>query len=150
MKENSKYYIDNAELEAEMRAYQASSDDPAQRTPSERLGELLLLMHKNILRHANFRNYREDLKEEMASFSVYRILKNGLKSFKFGMATPFSYFSRAIFNNFYTVLSRYYKRMNGHRAYVKGCLAKLQDQGFHNVDEILRNFRVYGEGDGED
>lgn len=86
----------------------------------------------------------------MASFSVYRILKNGLKSFKFGKATPFAYFSRAIFLNYYTVLKRYYKRMNGHQAYVKGCLVNLQSQGFRGFDEILKSFRVYGEDSGED
>lgn len=43
------------------------------------------------------------------------------------------------------MLSRYYKRMNSHRAYVKGCLMKLQELGFHGVDDVLRNFRLYGE-----
>ena len=85
------------------------------------------------------------MKEELASFSLYRILKNGLKSYRPGVSTPFSYFSRAIFNNFYTVLSRYYRRMNSHRAYVKGCLLKLQELGFHGVDDVLRNFKLYGE-----
>lgn len=45
------HYLENQELEEELRKYRESSEDPEQRRPSERLGELLILMHTNILRH---------------------------------------------------------------------------------------------------
>ena len=102
---------------------------------------MLLEMHDGILKHSNFRNYRQDLKDEMKSYSLYRILKCGLKSFKFdGKSTPFAYFSRSIFLNYYTVLGRYYKRINAHEAYLKGCLLRLKDQGMTGIDKILKAF----------
>lgn len=113
-------YIDNDELQAEMDAWRASSSNPDERVPSERLGELLILMHDKILFHKNFNGYRPDLKEEMKSYSLYRILKCGLKSFKFGTSKPFSYFTRAIFMNYITCIGKYYDRINKHQQYVKG------------------------------
>ena len=102
---------------------------------------MLLEMHDGILKHSNFRNYRQDLKDEMKSYSLYRILKCGLKSFKVdGKSTPFAYFSRSIFLNYYTVLGRYYKRINAHEAYLKGCLLRLKDQGMTGIDKILKAF----------
>lgn len=74
-------YIDNDELERELENWRQSAENPEERVPSERLGQLLMSMHDGILHHKNFNKYRKDLKEEMKSYSLYRILKCGLKSF---------------------------------------------------------------------
>lgn len=97
-------YIDNDELERELEAWRDSASDVEQRVPSERLGQLMMTMHDNVLRHRNFCRYRQDLKEEMKSYSLFRIFKCGLKSFKFGKAKAFSYFTRSIFLNYITVI----------------------------------------------
>ena len=73
---------------------------------------MLLSMHDGVLRHKNFNKYRQDLKEEMKSYSLYRILKCGLKSFDKNKAKAFSYFTRSIFMNYITVIMRYYKLIN--------------------------------------
>ena len=82
-KESTKNYIDNEEFMAELIKWRDSHEDPDERQPSERLGQILLDLHDGILRHSNFRNYRPELKEEMRSYSIYRILKRGLKTFDF-------------------------------------------------------------------
>ena len=139
------YYIDNDAMLAELIKWRDSSEDPEQRQPSEELGKMLIAMHEGIMKHGNFRNYRQDLKEEMQSYSLYRIFKCGLKSFKFdGTSTPFAYFTRSIFLNYYTVLSRYYRRLNSHEQYVKGCLLKLKDQGVNGIDKIMKAFGLNG------
>lgn len=107
-----KHYIDKAELATEMEKWRDSAKDVEDRMPSERLGQMLMALHDNVLKHKNFIGYRQDLKEEMKSYSLYRILKCGLKSFKFGSSSPFSYFTRAVFVNYYTVLNRYYHKLN--------------------------------------
>lgn len=43
------YYIDSNELAAEVKNWESSAEDPSERTPSERLGELLMLLHDKIL-----------------------------------------------------------------------------------------------------
>ncbi len=43
------YYIDSNELAAEVESWRMTAEDPSERTPSERLGELLMLLHDKIL-----------------------------------------------------------------------------------------------------
>ena len=69
-------------------------------------------LHDNVLRHSNFCRYRQDLKDEMKSYSLFRILKCGLRSFDPEKAKAFSYFTRAVFVNYITVIRRYYKKLN--------------------------------------
>lgn len=133
-------YIDNDELQAEMDAWRASSSNPDERVPSERLGELLILMHDKILFHKNFNGYRPDLKEEMKSYSLYRILKCGLKSFKFGTSKPFSYFTRAIFMNYITCIGKYYDRINKHQEYLKGQLMQIDTHGDPTLEKYVEQF----------
>ena len=64
------------------------------------------------MRHSNFCRYRQDLKDEMKSYSLFRIIKKGLQSFNPEKAKAFSYFTRAVFVNYITVIRRYYKKLN--------------------------------------
>lgn len=118
MKTNN-YYIDNNELLDELLKWRDSAEKPEDRQPSERLGELLIKLHDRILCHKNFIGYRQDLKDEMKSYSLFRIFKRGMFSYKFDKQNPFGYFTRSIFLNYYTVLSRYYKLLNHKREYIK-------------------------------
>ena len=101
----------------------------------------MMLMHKNILRHRNFSGYSFDLKEEMMSYSLYRIFKCGLKSFKPGTAKAFSYFTRAIFTNYITCICKYYKRLNDHQAYIKGELMK-RSMGDPALESYISHFKA--------
>ena len=49
MKSKQNYYIDNKELAAEVERWRGTAADPSERVPSERLGELLMLLHDKIL-----------------------------------------------------------------------------------------------------
>lgn len=137
---NKENYINNEDLQIEMDAWRASAEDPDERVPSEKLGQLLITMHDHILNHRNFRGYRQDLKDEMKSFSLFRILKCGLKSFKFGTSKPFSYFTRAIFLNYLTCIGKYYERLNKHQAYVKGELMKIDTHGNPTLEKYIEQF----------
>lgn len=44
-------YIDNEEFKAELDKWRDSAEDPNERQPSERLGEMFLLLHDKILLH---------------------------------------------------------------------------------------------------
>ena len=104
---NDKNYIDNDELEQELKKYIETE------IVSERLGQILIDFHDHILQHKNFRGYRQDLKDEMKSYSLYRIIKRGLKTWNPNNGgKAFSYLTRAIFMNFITVISKYYRKLN--------------------------------------
>lgn len=49
----------------------------------------------------------------MLSYSIYRIFKRGLLTYNF-KDSPFSYFTRAVFVNYISVVKKYYTRMNNH------------------------------------
>lgn len=146
MKNKQNFYIDNTELAAELQKWQDSAVDPHERTPSERLGEMLILLHDKILQHKNFSGYRQDLKEDMKSYSLFRIIKCGLASYDPSKgSTPFAYFTRAIFLNYYACLAKYYKRLNAHQQYVKDCLMQINTHGDSHLEEILKQFKTSGE-----
>lgn len=73
---------------------------------------MLLDMHRHILMHNNFNRYRQDIKDEMLSYSVYRILKRGLATYNFDKRNPFGYFTRAIWTNYLGILKQYYSKLN--------------------------------------
>ena len=102
-----------------------------------------MLMHEKILHHRNFNRYRQDLKEEMMSYSLFRILKCGLKSFDFSSGCrPFSYFTRAIFMNYITCINKYYDRLNKHQQYIKGELMNLDTHGDPKLEWLVEHFGI--------
>lgn len=140
-------YIDNEELQAEMNKWRDSAENPDDRVPSERLGQILVTLHDGVLKHTSFRGYPQDLKDEMKSFSLYCIFKRGLKSYKFGKSTPFAYFTRSAFLNYTTVLKRYYKQLNQYQRYVKGILTDLDTKGDPKLEWLVAHFGIAGDGD---
>lgn len=141
---NGENYVDKAELRLEMEKWRLSADRPEDRVPSERLGQLLMVMHDRILGHRDFREYRRDIKEEMMSFSLFRILKRGLATYDPARGSPFSYFTRTIFQNYVTVLRRYYRRVNNHQKFVKGVLAQIDTKGDPKLEWLVDHFGISG------
>lgn len=112
------YYLSNDELFEEVMNAKRNG------FVSERLGQLFMMMHDHILQHNNFRNYPNELKEDMRSYSLLKILKTfrgGHPSkchFKHKMREKcFGYYSHAIFNNYLIVIGRHYKYLNMWRGY---------------------------------
>ena len=108
---------------------------------SEELGKMILEMHNRILTHRNFHYYRDELKEEMRSFSLVKIIGKGIYQFDTSRKDRcFGYFSHAIFNNYLTVVMRYYRKLNEHQRYVKNCLNSLE-QNSDFIRQVNRDFR---------
>ena len=138
------HYIDDGELLAELERWRDSAPSPRDRTPSERLGQLMLTLHDHVLSNACFRGYSRDVKDEMKSYSLYRVFKRGLASFRFGTSKPFSYFTRAVIMNYITVARRYYRELNRRREWTKGQLARIDTRGDPALEEFINRF--LGEG----
>lgn len=103
----AKNYLDNEEFTKEILSYQKTG------IVSERLGQILLDLHKNILYSKNLYNLSEQDKQTFMSDSLYLILKTGLKTFNPKKGKAFSYFTRAIYLNVYSALKKqrkYYDR----------------------------------------
>lgn len=118
-KTNNTIYIDNNELEQELLQYLST------KIISNRLGQICLDLCNNILLHASFRNYNTDLKDEMRSFAIEKLMKYGIMHFDPAKKSKaFSYFSRIIFTSYMTIIMKYYKRLNKEQAYRSFLLKK--------------------------
>ena len=125
-----------------MENWRTSAENPDDRIPSERISELLLQLHRNILGHKNFVRYSRDLKDEMVSYSLWRILKSGLKCYDPAKgSTPFAYFSAAAFRNYVTVIKRYYKALNGKQKYMRKVLDGLDTRGDEVLERLVKEWR---------
>ena len=106
----AKNYIDSTEFLNEV----IQSQKNGACTP--RLGQLLLELHQHILTLGRFAKKPPDMKEEMQSYSLYRILSKGILSFE-DTSSPqrcFNYFTTAVINNMTQCaqrLEQYQKKM---------------------------------------
>ena len=68
---------------------------------TERLGQLLLDLHDHILTMSRFVKKPQDVKDEIKSYSLYRILSRGLLTFEDTSSAKrcFNYFSTSAINN---------------------------------------------------
>lgn len=79
----------------------------------------------------------------MRGYSIMRILKRGLNTWKPEKGRLFSYLTRAIFRNYITILGRYYKRINKHRQFLRNELAEIDTKGNPKLERMLRDWGVF-------
>ena len=77
-----RFYCTNKELYAELVKWRDSAEKPEDRVMSEELGRMMIAIGTKVLNRSEFRNYTKELKEDMASFGYYKIIR-GLKNYDF-------------------------------------------------------------------
>lgn len=103
--------IENDEIYREWRTWVESSTVVEKRQPSERFGELMLEIAKNLLLSPKFANYGWSDKEEMVSEAVLKMLRN-LKNIRADKRDSlFSYFTLCANCAYLTYLRKKYRRM---------------------------------------
>ena len=95
MRPRTKNYIDSTEFLKEVIQSQKLGHC------TDRLGQLLLELHDHILTLSRFAKKSPDIKEEIKSYSLYRILSRGLLTFEeaSSAARCFNYFTTSAINN---------------------------------------------------
>ena len=124
-KNKARFYCTNKELQAEMIKWRDSSKIVEERTISEELGKMFLAICNKILNHSNFRNYSKELKEDMRSYAIWKLVK-GLKNYNFQFNNPFAWISMAYWNAFLTTIYRHYKQLNIKRDLMKKLSMELE------------------------
>lgn len=102
-------YVDKAELLAEFKKSKAANWQW-----TERFGELLLDMHHAALRCRSFRNYNEDMKQDMQSYSLMQLMKS-MKKYRSSKGDLFPYLYMAIYWNFVAYCKKHYTQLNRQR-----------------------------------
>lgn len=132
-------YIDRNELHSEMKAYKDTG------IISERLGQLFITMTDHILGHSNFRNYTQDVREEMKSHALMLLVKysHNCDAYQRDARQVFNYLSTVTFNAFKQVLQKYYKQQNLKRELETMYLQMLSNQfGIDVKNDYLENFEL--------
>ena len=130
-------YIDCNELHSEMKAYKDTG------VISERLGQLLITITDHILGHSNFRNYTQDVRQEMKSYALLLLIKysHNCDAYQRDARQVFNYLSTVTFNAFKQVLQKYYKNLNLKRELEQQYLDLMQSiYGVKINSEFLDNF----------
>lgn len=103
--------IENDEIYREWKKWEASSPVVEERQPSERFGELMLEIAKNLLLSPKYARYGWEDKEEMTSEAILKMMRN-LKNVREDKRNSlFSYFTLCANCAYVTYLRKKYRRM---------------------------------------
>lgn len=118
-------------------------DNPNERTMSNELGNMIIHMADKILNHSNFRNYKQELKEDAKSFFYLKVIK-GLKNYNFKFNNPFAYFSQCAFNSYLSIITQHYKHLNTKKEVLKQIYSVMQSySGIDPRSSLNRYIREY-------
>ena len=132
-------YIDRDRLHQLMRDYKDTG------IISEELGEMFMTMADHILGHSNFRNYTQDVRQEMKSYALLLLIKysHNCDVYQRDARQTFNYITTIIFNACKQMLQKYYKQLNLKRELEQKYLDMLaQEYGVNIKKDYIENFEV--------
>ena len=129
-------YIDRTELHSEMKAYKDTG------VISERLGQLFITITTHILGHSNFRNYTQDVRQEMKSHALLMLVKysHNCDAYQRDARQTFNYITTVVMNACKQILIKHYKRLNTQRELERRYVDIMAQQGIRVNSEYLQNF----------
>ena len=112
---------------------------------TERLGQLLLELHDHILTLSRFSKKSPDIKEEIKSYSLYRILSRGLLTFEDTSSARrcFNYFTTSAINNMTQCCMRMEEYQKRYTQMPNNVIQKYRDNMYSNKD----NYKYYIENE---
>ena len=123
--------------------------DYTKRTISEELGRMMMQIAWKVLNRSEFRNYTKELKEDMASFGYYKIIR-GLKNFDFRFTNCFSFFTTAFYNAYLTTLKGHYKHINLRKYITVKLLSEMETYpGINASASLAKVIKQYLDDDGQ-
>ena len=111
----------------------------------EELGKMFMTMTDHILGHSNFRNYTQDVREEMKSHALLLLIKysHNCDAYQRDARQVFNYLTTIIFNACKQTLQKYYKQQNLKRDLEQKYIDMLaQEYGVNIKNDYLENFEV--------
>ena len=132
-------YIDRDRLHQLMRDYKDTG------IINEELGKMFMIMTDHILGHSNFRNYTQDVREEMKGYALLLLIKysHNCDAYQRDARQTFNYITTIIFNACKQILIKHYKQQNLQRELEKQYLDMMQSTyGIKINSEFLDNFEI--------
>lgn len=160
-KNKERFYCTNKELQAELIKWRDSNleeenrriasgqpiDYTARKITNE-LGTMLLQIGNKLLNHSNFRNYPKEMKEDMRSYGILKVIK-GLKNYNFKFNNPFAWMTQAFYNSYLIIIGKHYKHINTRKELMNKYLSDLESfNGMSPNTSLARYIKNYiGEED---
>jgi len=132
-------YFDNDKFDYLWRKFTQDGDKEA----GELAAKMLYDLHHGICHHRCFQYYTDDFWDDMTQVSLYKIMKNGLKTYNPDKGTWYSYLCRIIFQNFFVYCKDYYKKKNRHQEYVRQTLYEHTATGRLDMESYIKRFQTY-------
>ena len=132
-------YIDRDKLHQLMRDYKDTGKI------SEELGKMFMVMVDHILGHSNFRNYTQDVRQEMKCHSLLMLVKysHNCDAYQRDARQTFNYITTIIFNACKQIIIKFYKQQNLKRELETMYLQMLSNQfGIDVKNDYLENFEL--------
>lgn len=138
--DKSKYYVTNEALLEELYKLKDSPEDPTTKTKviSNELGKMLYAIAKHLTYYWAFKNYPEQLKEDMISHACYKMIKY-INSYNFEYKNPFSYFTQICYNAFLGPINQYYKDKNMKRDMIINTISEIQSSKYGSMRSTYLN-----------
>lgn len=137
--------IENDEIYREWKKWEASSPVVEERQPSERFGQLMLEIAKNLLLSPRFVGYGWEDKEEMTSEAVLKMMRNVKNIREDKKNSLFSYLTMCAYCAYATYLRKKNRRMKFMEDYKADVTAQRR---VHEVYRTLEDdYKQYIEGD---
>lgn len=138
-----RFYCTNKELLAELVKWRDSAEKVEDRIISEELGKMMIAIGTKVLNRSEFRNYSKELKEDMASFGYFKIIR-GLKNYDFRFSNAFSFFTTAFFNAYLTILKKHYKHINIKKDLMEKLLSEMETfPGMNAASSLNKAIKQY-------
>ena len=132
-------YIDRNQLHQLMRDYKDTG------IISEELGQMFMIMTDHILGHSNFRNYTQDVREEMKGYALLLLIKysHNCDAYQRDARQTFNYITTIVMNSCKQVLIKYYKNQNMKRELEQRYIDMLvQEYGINIKNDYIENFEI--------
>lgn len=112
------FYITSEEIYEQLKIWKQTGEI------TERFGKIMLAIATGVSHRASFRNYPQDIKDEVIQTSCLYIIKN-LKNMKDEFRQSFfNYLTRICYCSWYAYLRKYYKTLNRRKALLLKALEK--------------------------
>ena len=114
---------------------------------TERLGQLLLELHDHILTLSRFSKKSPDVKEEIKSYSLYRILSRGLLTFEDTSSARrcFNYFTTSAINNMTQACMRMEEYQKRYTQLPTNVIQKYREERAYNKNAELYKYYIENE-----
>ncbi len=98
-------YVDNKQFLEQLKQYRETGN----KRTHNKIGEIFLLISRNLLNKGSFINYTQDRKDEMVSDAVFFMCRY-IDRYDLEKTNPFAYFTRVAYHAFIQNINDYNKR----------------------------------------